>query len=59
MSDTKLEVVNPYHRGLIGEVPMSDWASADQWLEGAATHRHRAGDLRRTSGRPYWSGFRA
>ena len=42
MSDTKLEVVNPYHRGLIGEVPMSDWASADQWLEGATLHRHRA-----------------
>jgi acyl-CoA reductase-like NAD-dependent aldehyde dehydrogenase len=44
MSDTKLKVVNPYHRGLIGEVPMSDWASADQWIEGAAKlHRHRGG----------------
>lgn len=42
MSDT-LEVVNPYHLGRIGEVPMSDWAVADRWLEGAAAlHRNRS-----------------
>lgn len=44
MSDTTLEVVNPYHLGHIGQVPQSEWAAADSWLQGAdALHRDRAG----------------
>lgn len=44
MANTTLEVVNPYHLGRIGEVPLSDWAGADSWLHGAqALHRDRSG----------------
>lgn len=27
-----LQVQNPYHLGVIGEVPTSDWSQADRWL---------------------------
>ncbi len=32
MAGDTLEVCNPYHLGVIGEVKMSDWAQADAWL---------------------------
>jgi acyl-CoA reductase-like NAD-dependent aldehyde dehydrogenase len=32
MSSGHLEVVNPYHLGVIGEVTTGDWAQADAWL---------------------------
>lgn len=39
----ELEVVNPFHLGRIGAVPMGEWAQADAWLEtAAALHREGA-----------------
>jgi acyl-CoA reductase-like NAD-dependent aldehyde dehydrogenase len=35
MAGDPLEVNNPYHLGVIGEVQMSDWAQADAWLSRA------------------------
>jgi len=35
MPGDTMDVCNPYHLGVIGEVPLSDWAVADAWLSRA------------------------
>jgi acyl-CoA reductase-like NAD-dependent aldehyde dehydrogenase len=44
MTVADLDVVNPYHLGRIGSVPLGDWGDADAWLTRAQA-LHRGGEV--------------